>query len=437
MTAAVQGRRVPDPLPVVLAVPLVFVVEVVLGGPFGVYFGVPVRYALFFASFALLSLMVVRRAAIHPLMLAPAATLVGFVAVQALWATVVPAVAGTNVKFALLEFRPLLLLLLPAFALVVCGTPEALERAVRRMQRAVVGACLVLAVAQIAIWVAGSLLPQLQVLAFIFLGRAFAGAEAFLYVGPMPDGFFRVFWISSFWHPVAYFWLPTAIPRPLPRLVARGLIVMAIFVAYSRGIWLGMAAGMLVAAVASVARGEWARALTRRAVTLAVAGAALVPVLAATGQLDRAVDRLTSTAPRQVRQGDERVQQIAPLVRVWERSPLFGVGYGGYARDYVRMPETPYSYENTTYALLAKLGAVGMGAMLAGFGYWAARAWRARRAAPADAPAFLGAFVATLLGSTTNPMLLNFVGMSIMATLLLQASRIAVLSESAGAEERA
>jgi len=34
-------------------------------------------------------------------------------------------------------------------------------------------------------------------------------------------------------------------------------------------------------------------------------------------------------------------------------------------------------------------------------------------------------------------MLLNFVGMSIMATLLLQASRIAVLSESAGAEERA
>jgi hypothetical protein len=78
-----------------------------------------------------------------------------------------------------------------------------------------------------------------------------------------------------------------------------------------------------------------------------------------------------------------------------------------------------------------------MGAMLAGFGYWAARAWRARRIAPADAPAFLGAFVATLLGSTTNPMLLNFVGMSIRATLLRQASRSAVLSESAGAEERA
>ena len=133
---------------------------------------------------------------------------------------------------------------------------------------------------------------------------------------------------------------------------------------------------------------------------------------------------------------DERVTQIAPLLRVWERSPALGVGYGGYAHDYVRVPDAPYSYENTTYALLAKLGTVGMCGFLGGLAYWAATAWRARREAPTDAPAFLGAFVTTLLASTTNPMLLNFVGMSILSAQLLQWAVVVVAaSEPAAAHD--
>jgi hypothetical protein len=130
-------------------------------------------------------------------------------------------------------------------------------------------------------------------------------------------------------------------------------------------------------------------------------------------------DRVASTAPRQVGVQDERVNQIAPLLRVWESSPAFGRGFGAYAPDYVRVPEAPYSYENTFYALLAKLGTVGMLGLAAALAYWSGGAWTARHRAP-DAAPFLGALTTLLLASMTNPMLLNFVGMTNLAALLVQ-----------------
>jgi hypothetical protein len=54
------------------------------------------------------------------------------------------------------------------------------------------------------------------------------------------------------------------------------------------------------------------------------------------------------------------------------------------------------------------------------FAWWALTAWELRRRAPAQVASFLGACVALLVSEMTNPMVLNFVSMTIFACLLLQ-----------------
>jgi hypothetical protein len=72
------------------------------------------------------------------------------------------------------------------------------------------------------------------------------------------------------------------------------------------------------------------------------------------------------------------------------------------------------------YALLAKLGLMGVlvsGMFIAG---WGLTAWHARRRAPAQVASFLGSCTALLLAEMTNPLVLNFVSVSIFACLLFQ-----------------
>ena len=83
------------------------------------------------------------------------------------------------------------------------------------------------------------------------------------------------------------------------------------------------------------------------------------------------------------------------------------------------------------YALLAKLGLAGVLASGIFFGAWAVTAWRARRFAPGQAGAFLGACAALLVAEMTNPLVLNFVSMSIFGCLLLQWASIAAPAEPA------
>jgi hypothetical protein len=178
---------------------------------------------------------------------------VALLAWLALWATVVPAALGTELQHTVAEFRPLLLLLLPALAAASAPGVASLEAAS--------GAC-----SGWSSWSlrardlpggnlgGGSLAPQFQSLAYLTLRRLFPGTEAFLYVGPMPDGFFRVFWISSIWLPTALFWAPAAVRRPMARTAVQLALLAGIFVSYSRGIWLGLAAGAMLASVAGSAR---------------------------------------------------------------------------------------------------------------------------------------------------------------------------------------
>ena len=347
------------------------------------------------------------------------AVLLGLLAWQAVWATLIPAAHTTDVALAWTEFRPILVLLAPSLALIACASTTQLARVVATM-RVLVRSATVLAVVQIVIWVIGSIYRQFQAATALLLARAFPGTADFLYVGPMPDGFFRVFWVNSIWLPVAFFLVPLVVRRVS---MAAGSVRFC-----SRG------CSSHTRAVSGSAHwsGEWSHSRPRSTGAMwcdnSGASRPAWPPLASS-EPSRSRRRVKLIGPfsdlrprlrRPARQPDERVLQIAPLVRVWETAPLVGVGYGGYARDYVRAETAPFSYENTPYAMLAKLGLIGLSGTLAALGYCGVYAWRVRRDFPNHAPQFLGAYVSFLLATMTNPMLLNFVGMTVLSCLLLQ-----------------
>jgi hypothetical protein len=417
----------PDRLPVLaLVLPACFVVEVILGGPFGIYGGVSVRFLLLGASCAVLLLAVLLRGRIEGSQAAPILSIVGFLAVNGLWIAVVPVIASTNMHWSLREAHAFIVMVLAVLILALLRRDQ-LARVLPGLQRLVVVTSVVLAVMQVGIWVLGTLLGGMEWVVQLVLNTIYANAGDHLKVGLSPDGFYRVFWISTLWCVLSFFWTPVAFPGSLLRWPIRALLLMDLFVAYSRGIWVGLLLGQAVVLFTVLTRRNFGRVLVRATVIGAVVTAALVGVLAATGSLERGVARFTSTGSREDQSISERIAQAPYLLRLWYEHPVVGNGYGAYSHALVRSQEAPYSYEHMPYALLAKLGllgVLGMGLFLAG---WAGTAWRARRRAPLQAGAFLGGGVALLVADMTNPLVLDFVSMSIFACLLVQWTYVASL----------
>lgn len=414
-----------------LMVPTLFIIEVILGGPRGIYGGVSVRFVLLgLASTILLFALLLRGRITGPHVL-PILSIVGFLVLNGVWIAVVPALTGTSLHWAVREPHAFIVLVPVLLALALLSRGE-LDRAVLRLQQVVVAASLLLAVFQIAIWVVGTLAGDLQWMVSLVLNAIYSGAGDDLKVGAAPDGFFRVFWISTLWCVLAFFWVPVAARSPRLQWIFRGVLLLALFVAYSRGIWLGLAVGVLVAGAATVRRHMLGRSVVRSAVAGALIAVVVVGAIWATGELQRGAARVTSTAAGG---GDEsiaaRLEQAKYLLQLWYEHPLVGSGYGAYVHGHVRSQDVPYSYEHMPYALLAKLGLAGVLASGIFFAAWAVTAWRARRLAPGQAGAFLGACAALLVAEMTNPLVLNFVSMSIFGCLLLQWAALAAPAEPA------
>jgi hypothetical protein len=426
----VSSRRPPaGRLPVaVLLLPACFIIEVILGGPVGRYGGVSLRFILLGASCVVLLFALLLRGRLAGSHRLAILSILGFLVLNGIWVAFVPVLAGTSLHWAVREPHAFVVLIPVVLTLALLSRDE-LARTVPRLQRIVVVASLVLAVFQVGLWLVGTLLSDLRWVLELVLAAIYSGAEGYLKVGSMPDGFFRVFWISTLWCVLSFFWIPVAFPNSRVRWLFRGLLLLDIFVAYSRGIWVGLLAGLLVAYGATVTRRTFGKVLTRAAVVGTLAAAALVGIVAATGELQRGTARLTSTTSRNDESISVRIEQGRYLLQLWYEHPLVGSGYGSYAAGHLRSQEVPYSYEHMPYALLAKLGFVGIllsGAFCAG---WAITAWQARRDAPAEVASFLGACTALLVAEMTNPLVLNFVSMSIFACLLLQWASLAALPD--------
>lgn len=117
----------------------------------------------------------------------------------------------------------------------------------------------------------------------------------------------------------------------------------------------------------------------------------------------------------------ERVQQSTALLAQFAAHPLMGSGFGSYVTKLVRGVDAPFSYELFFYALLMKLGILGVCALvlILGLGLRVALAHKLAVRRPKKFSIWLAFTTGLWFAGATNPMVTNFVGMTIVMLLLV------------------
>lgn len=401
---------------VLLFAPAAYLIEVILGGPASLKVA-PVRYPLFVAATGSLAILWLLRPSIPTSALRPCLAVFGFFVLNLIWATLVPTIQGTDLLNSFDEAKAYLLVP-PAilFAIQAVRDPQLF----RRFQRIVIISTVILASVQSMIWVVGTVWPELRVPTIVGLNLIFRRPES-IYVGPMPDGFFRVFWISSLWTLPSFFWALSGVMSPRARLPVSAVLLFAIVVSYSRGVWVALVLGLIAMLLVRVVQGHVPRLRPGHLVAAGIGVAVIGGALLWSGELERAGERLASTIETEDRSIGVRVEQVPHLLTLWRQHPILGGGYGAYSPSHIRDVRAPYSYENMPYAILAKLGVLGGTIFFGGLGLIALAAMAVHESRTRhEAGYFVGAAAATLTAALTNPMLINFIGMTIICALLVQ-----------------
>lgn len=114
-----------------------------------------------------------------------------------------------------------------------------------------------------------------------------------------------------------------------------------------------------------------------------------------------------------------RAKQNEVLLDKWSESKWLGFGYGAYAEDCIRNESFPFMYESLIPALLMKLGIVGMlcwGIFVLALVVFAVKAlWKK----PLHFWCWIGTALAFAMAVQTNPFLFTFAGFSLMLYLPL------------------
>ena len=188
--------------------------------------------------------------------------------------------------------------------------------------------------------------------------------------------------------------LLATLPRLLPRGAARRrlgapwlVMLWALIVTYTRGAWIGFAAGVLTVA-ATIRRGRW---VLVGGLLLLAAGALMAPY--------ELRHRFLSMADPEEAGVRERIYMWESGVAMWRERPILGVGPGGVKRDYVRyareeaVKKRTGHVHNTPLQILVERGVLGLAAWLWLWVAFYAHAVRRLRRLPAEAVAERGLII--------------------------------------------
>lgn len=409
----------------------VFAAEMILGGPG--YWGIgsfSFRKLLFTANFAwflVLWAVGVIRMQQRELLIA-----LSISALLAVWMLLVPVANNPQqLPLAIQDGLPLAMGILGVL-LAAYFRPRA--DAWKAVEKTVAVTLCVSAFLNILLWLvgmtgeSGNFAAQAAALVWFTLGRI--DLDPPLYVGLMPDGFFRAMWITGTLYMPA---LMICLARR--KWLGVALFSLALIATYTRSLWLATLIGVAVAQLISHPK---ARYLTGKMVAAAaILGAiALGSILSFAG--NSATSDFLSTLTTRIStvlsdsSAEERFEQVGPLIDEWETSPLVGHGFGANA-SIIRSTEAPFSYELTVLALMMKLGLIGLALLaLLGGSIWATLLARPNFRRDLVACASLGSIFAFTLAAATNPFLLNFVGMSFLSYAFIIARTEAKACSSRG-----
>lgn len=114
-----------------------------------------------------------------------------------------------------------------------------------------------------------------------------------------------------------------------------------------------------------------------------------------------------------------KIVQISKLLDKWKKSPIIGYGYGSFVEGYLRSTEAPFSYEMQFFALLMKIGVLGLLIWVAFFIVQLLFLIKNKEKNHMHIFAWLFLLIALVVCVQTNPLLISFTGMSVILFLSL------------------
>lgn len=370
-------------------VAIALIVDIIFLGPLGIrVYNIPVRRVLIalLIVMSIVPTLVQRRTETWQIVFLLSAGLFLIV-----WGGIVPQMNGVLLKMTLAEVQPIvaLILILPFYQLFRHDGSEYYFRIIKW--------CMVpMASIVILVWAASNLFGNIGVgLAMRSFYISMNDTDLGVYIGPMPDGTFRVMLINFIMFPLMLCYHN----KEKTNFGWSAFYALAIFATGTRA-FLGV--GALIVGVS----------MLRKRPVLAIPLLAIVSGLAFAymGSMQQLrvfelSSELSSTSARYL--------QYFSLMQLFWEYPIFGAGLGANA-IIIRSIEAPYSYELTYVALLAKIGLVGSGIVLTAVVTWTTRLMKVTR----NWTNILTLIAAIFLMTSTNPYLINLVGMTIVAFII-------------------
>ena len=245
-----------------------------------------------------------------------------------------------------------------------------------------------------------------------------------IFVGPMPDGSIRVFWISSLFLVYGLYRsignMRFGIDRRKIALLL--LFVAAILVTQTRSIFLAVPialcfAGLFYVLVRYSRINLFSLSLIFAAILFSITFIQLALV---------STDLMSLIGLAREGSDQERALQVKPLLSGWLNNFVFGGGFG-FSVSYVRSAAAPFSYEFSILALYMKFGIIGLVVVWLYFIYMSNLL--GRQALPLRRVGFeYGGLVFVIFVYffifNTNPYLSNSVGVAIFLLLCIEAARL-------------
>ena len=367
---------------------IIYLCEIILGGAAGFQmYGISIRKVLLFILIAVSFFRLI----IYPIIYSWQLYLLTFIMfVVIVWGGVVPLFRGVDLSQSLAEILPL-----SVFFLII-PVLDSLHLKGTQLYLKVANYC-VAAVATVVIvaWVSATFFmsPSFALFVKLFFWGV-TGNDLGYFIGPMPDGSYRVMWISCIFFPlmIAYknfdkinfkwtaFYL-TAIYASGTRafLYASFFLICYSYIRqYKKNIWYFLPSTFC-----------------------------LVAIIFFTSDFFNEI-RLFNVSS-EFDSDSARGEQLLSLLNLFSENLFFGAGFGSHA-EVIRSIDAPYSYELTYIALLAKLGVLGSGLVIVILTMMACKALL--RPLPNMGQCLVIA-IAFLFITSTNPYLLNLVGVTV------------------------
>ena len=363
----------------------------------------------------------------HPVVLAPAL----FFAGGMIWVFLPLVMEPSSFYFALMDAQSLVIL--PATTVVLISMRNQ-PGGLKSVFRITIALCALLALLQVLIWLFLRLHPLPHEEIYEMVGRFFGTKESVSIIEqPSNEGaYWRVVWISSYWLIFAVFLAPVFIRNQSALFCIEFLCGVAILASYTRGIWLGLLAGVCLLVVSALLPKNLRRRPSRKgpwvilAMGLASSLLFVYAINAMQGNAQVLLARMYATEPSaDVKHPEanvkdesaiERIQQSKKLIEKWQEHPIVGHGFGAYVKSHYSHDERPFLYEMLPVALLMKLGLIGFFLYLSFLLFVLSRLWILGKTSTV-ALAASGAYMATLIQIHTNPVFFSFTGMLIFSML--------------------